>query len=444
MSSPVLSPSRSALRPMHFRPKNGVRIVVWSAFAVILLVLPVVAQSSFALTLLCLTGIAAIACMSYNMLLGQAGMLSFGHAVYTGLGTFVAVHAMNRIAGGWWLPMWLIPLVGGIAGLAFGAILGFVTTRKAGTPFSMITLGVGELVFAAALMFPEFFGGEAGINANRTASEGWLKDIGITFGPQIQVYYLIALYLLICTAAMYAFTQTPLGRIANAVRDNPERAEFVGYDTRWVRYLVLMASAFFAGVAGGLTAVNVEAATSDLLHGVRSGGYLLFTFLGGVGFFFGPIVGSILLVFSLVVLSEFTKAWQLYVGIVFLIMVVFAPGGFSALIMLNLRRVKYGEWRKMRWPYAGMFFFGLVALWGFAALVEMAYQVQVAAGSGSALTVAKIPLDAASMSSWLVATAVLAVGGVGFEVWRRKFCKVWDDGEERIAEAIKKAEAAIV
>ncbi len=434
----------NTLRAIHFKPLNGVRIVVWSTFALVLLLLPLVARSSFALTLICLIGIAAIACLSYNMLLGQAGMLSFGHAVYTGLGTFVAIHAMNKIVGGGWLPMWLIPMVGGVAGLVFGALLGFVTTRKAGTPFSMITLGVGELVFAAALMFPEFFGGEAGINSNRTGGQGWLKDMGLTFGPQIQVYYLIAIYLFICTAAMYAFTQTPLGRIANAVRDNAERAEFVGYDTRWVRYLIVMVSSFFAGIAGGLTAINVEAATADLLHGVRSGGYLLFTFLGGVGFFFGPIIGAVLLILALVVMSEFTKAWQLYVGIIFLIMVVFAPGGFSAIIMLNLRRVKYGEWRKMRWPYAGMFFFGLIALWGFAAIVEMAYQIQVAAGSGSALTVARVPLNAASGVSWVIASVVLILGGIGFEVWRRKFKKVWDEGEERIAETIKKAELAIV
>ena len=436
--------SSAALKPLHFKPLNGVRIVIWSAFAVILLLLPVVAQSNFAVTLLCLTGIAAIACMSYNMLLGQAGMLSFGHAVYTGLGAFVAIHAMNKIGGGWPIPMWSIPLVAGFAGLGFGALLGFVTTRKAGTPFSMITLGVGELVFAAALMFPEFFGGEAGINSNRTAGSGWLHSLGLNFSGQVQVYYLIAIYLFLCTAAMYAFTQTPLGRIANAVRDNAERAEFVGYDTRWVRYLIVMASSFFAGIAGGLTAINFEAATADLVHGTRSGGYLLFTFLGGVGFFFGPIIGAVLLIFSLVVLSELTKAWQLYVGIVFLIMVVFAPGGISALLMLNLRRVKYGEWRKMRWPYAGMVFFGLIALWGFAAIVEMAYQIQVAAGSGSVVTVARIPMDATEPASWLVAVVVLAVGGFLFEVWRRKFNKVWGEGEERIAEAIKKAEAAII
>lgn len=436
--------SSTAMKPLHFKPLNGVRIVVWSAFAVILLLLPILARSNFAVTLLCLTGIAAIACMSYNMLLGQAGMLSFGHAVYTGLGAFVAIHVMNKIGGGWPIPMWLIPLVAGFAGLGFGALLGFVTTRKAGTPFSMITLGVGELVFAAALMFPEFFGGEAGINSNRTAGSGWLHGLGLNFGGQIQVYYLIAIYLFLCTAAMYAFTQTPLGRIANAVRDNAERAEFVGYDTRWVRYLIVMASSFFAGIAGGLTAINFEAATADLVHGTRSGGYLLFTFLGGVGFFFGPIIGAVLLIFSLVVLSELTKAWQLYVGIVFLIMVVFAPGGISALVMLNLRRVKYGEWRKMRWPYAGMVFFGVIALWGFAAIVEMAYQVQVAAGSGSVVTIARIPMDASHLTSWLIAIVVLVFGGTCFEFWRRKFNKVWSKGEERIAEAIKKAEAAIV
>jgi len=434
----------SALRPLYFKPRNGVRIVVWSAFAALLLLLPLVARSSFAQTLLCATGIAAIACMSYNMLLGQAGMLSFGHAVYTGLATFVAVHAMNRVGAGWWLPMWAIPLVGGLAGLAFGVVIGYVTTRKAGTPFAMITLGVGELVFAGALMFPEFFGGESGVSANRTAGAGWLKDVGITFGPQLQVYYLIAIYLFLCSAAMYAFTLTPVGRIANAVRDNAERAEFVGYDTRWVRYLVVMASSFFAGIAGGLTAINVEVATADLLHGVRSGQYLLFTFLGGVGFFFGPLIGSVLLVFALVVLSELTKAWQLYVGIVFLIMVVYAPGGFAALLMLSLRRIKYGEWRKMRWPYAGMAFFGAIALWGFAAIVEMLYQAQDAAVTGSALSVAGIKLDSATVSSWVLAMAVLMVGAFGFEVWRRRFKRVWDDGEERIAEAIKKAEAAIV
>ena len=103
-------------------------------------------------------------------------------------------------------------------------IFGYLTTRRAGTPFAMITLGIGEMVFAASLMFPGFFGGEGGITADRASGRPFLGIAGITFGPQIQVYYLIAVWCFVCMIAMYALTQTPLGRIANAVRDNPERA----------------------------------------------------------------------------------------------------------------------------------------------------------------------------------------------------------------------------
>ena len=109
-------------------------------------------------------GIAIVACLSYNMLLGQGGMLSFGHAVYTGLGTFVAVHALLGIpSGALPVPVSLIPLVGGLAGMFFAILLGYVTTKKAGTPFAMITLGIGELVAAMVADVPEFFGGEGGV-----------------------------------------------------------------------------------------------------------------------------------------------------------------------------------------------------------------------------------------------------------------------------------------
>jgi ABC-type uncharacterized transport system permease subunit len=123
--------------------------------------------------------------------------------------------------------------VGGIAGLGFAVLFGWVTTRKSGTTFAMITLGLGELVFAMSLMIPEFFGGEGGVSSNRVIGKPFL---GITFGPPMQVYYLIAVYTFLAVAAMYAFTRTPLGRMLNAVRDNPERVEFVGYNTQRVRY----------------------------------------------------------------------------------------------------------------------------------------------------------------------------------------------------------------
>ena len=206
----------------------------------------------------------------------------------------MAMHALNAISGGTLnIPVSLLPIVGGLTGMGFAILLGWVTTRKSGTTFAMITLGVGELVWASALMFPEFFGGEGGISGNRvTGAKPW----GITFGPQVQLYYLIALYTFVCTAAMFAFTRTPLGRMLNAVRDNPERVEFVGYNTQMVRYIAFVVAAFFAGVSGGLAALNFEIVTAEVVGGQRSGAYLLFTFLGGATFFFGPIIGAVLMV----------------------------------------------------------------------------------------------------------------------------------------------------
>ncbi|HPU21094.1 MAG TPA: branched-chain amino acid ABC transporter permease, partial [Alicycliphilus sp.] len=301
----------------RFKPWNVGRFIVWTLFALLLIAAPQLFASSLALTMLSQMGYLIIICLSYNMLLGQGGMLSFGHAVYTGLGSFIAIHAIN-LAGAGQLPIPLpfMPLVGGLAGLFFAVLLGYVTTKKSGTTFAMITLGIGELIAAMALMFPEFFGGEGGVTTNRVYGQAlW----GISFGPAIEVYYLIAVYCFACTAAMFAFTGTPLGRILNAVRDNPERVEFIGYDTQRVRYLAFCIAGFFAGVGGALAAINFEIVTgADSVSMVRSGGYLLFTFLGGATFFFGPIIGAVLLVLASVLLSELTKGWLLYLGLVFL------------------------------------------------------------------------------------------------------------------------------
>ena len=190
---------------ISFKPINVARWIIWGSFALVLLVLPLMFNKGFALTLMCQIGTIMIFALSFNMLLGQSGMLSFGHAVYSGLGAYFAIHLLNMIAKGTVLfPVTLLPLVGGFAGAFFGVLFGYVTTKKSGTPFAMITLGIGELVFAMSLMFPDFFGGEGGISSNRTAGKPLLGFI--TYGPQIQVYYLVAAWLFICTAAMYAYT----------------------------------------------------------------------------------------------------------------------------------------------------------------------------------------------------------------------------------------------
>jgi len=414
--------------------------IVWIAFALVLIAAPLLWRSSFAQTLLSQIGIAIIACLAYNILLGQGGMLSFGHAVYSGLGSFIAIHALNLASKGQLaIPVSLLPLVGGLAGLFFAAVLGYVTTKKSGTTFAMITLGIGELVASMSLMIPEFFGGEGGVSGNRVFGK---PVLGITFGPQIQIYYLIAVYCFVSTAAMYALTRTPLGRMLNAVRDNPERVEFVGYSTQHVRYLAFMISGFFAGIAGGLGALNFEIVTAEVVGAARSGAYLLFVFLGGATFFFGPILGAVLLVIALVLLSELTKAWLLYLGIVFLIMVMYAPGGLASLIMMNLRVAVFGKLNRLWRHYIPLVIAGLIALAGAAAMIEMVYQLQLNEALGPQMLFLGLPLDASGVAAWAGAVAVLAVGVGLFERLRRGFGREWNRIQEEIAAEIARREAA--
>jgi branched-chain amino acid transport system permease protein len=403
--------------------------LAWAGYAIVLALAPWVWDTNLGLTLLSQMGVAIIGCLAFNLLLGQGGMLSFGHAVYAGLGAFCAIHTLRLVnAGVWALPVSLVPLAGGLAGLGLAALLGYVTTRKAGTPFAMITLGVGELVWAVSLMFPAVFGGEGGISANRVVGESVL---GVTFGPPLELYYLIGLYTFVCTALLYAFTRTPLGRMLNAVRENPERAACVGYDPRLVRYLAFMVSGFFMGVSGGLAALNFEIVTTEVLGAARSGAYLLFTFVGGTMVFYGPIIGAVLMVLALVLFSTLTQAWLLYLGLLFMAMVMFAPGGVAGWLqgwgagLGACRRGGPGA-AAMRRRLAARLALAvplLMAALGGTALVEMAYHRQLNAALGPQMRWLGLTLDTTQPGHWLsmllwVAAALAAVWAL--RRWQRR------------------------
>lgn len=422
----------------EFKPINVGRWLIWSLFALVLGIVPWLFTSSFSITILSQMGIAIIACLSFNMLLGQGGMLSFGHAVYTGLGSYLAIHALNSISGGSLpIPVSAVPLTGGLAGMGFALLFGYVTTRKSGTTFAMITLGLGELVFAMSLMIPEFFGGEGGVSGNRVTGQPFM---GITYGPPIQIYYLTAVYTFLAVAAMFAFTRTPLGRMLNAVRDNPERVEFVGYNTQRIRYIAFVIAGFFAGISGGLGALNFEIVTAEVVGAARSGAYLLFTFLGGATFFFGPIIGAVLMVLAFVLFSEFTKAWLLYLGLIFLFMVMYAPGGVASLIMMNLRLAMFGHLRKLWVSYIGLAVTGLVALLGGAVMIEMVYHLQLNSSLGSELKFMGASLDAKGLNSWFGCGFVMLTGVGLFEVCRRQFALEWGEIQVDIEKEIKRRE----
>ena len=342
------------------------QLVIWLLFVLTLLVLPQIFSSVLALSILNQMAIAVVFALSYNMLLGQGGMLSFGHAVYFGLGGFLAVHAMMRIELEIIVfSVTLIPLVGGLFGLLAAIFIGSFSTRKSGTVFAMISLGIGELIAASSLIFVSFFGGEGGVSGYRDAGPPFF---GFDFGQDIQVYYLAAFWVFLATLFMYLFTRTPAGRMANAVRDNPERAEFIGYSARKVRFISFCAAGFFAGIAGGLFAINYEILTAENLSLVTSGNVLLMAYIGGLGFFIGPMIGAVTLTLINSMLSSYTDLWMLYLGIMFVLTVMFLPMGLTGLLMMHNLAWRLGKLRILIVPYllsgvpAAIFVLSLIAM----------------------------------------------------------------------------------
>lgn len=395
----------------------------WLIASLFLLVMPQIFNSNSAITIMNQMAITIVFALAYNMLLGQGGMLSFGHAVYMGMGGFMCVHIMNYVeAYSLPLPLPVLPVFGGLFGMGVALIIGAFSTRKAGTVFAMISLGVGELIAACSVIIVAFFGGEEGVSGDRTYG---LPVFGIEFLHQIEVYYLTAFWLVLSALLMYLFSRTPIGRMANAVRDNPERAEFLGYSARWVRFYSFVASGFFAGIAGGLFAINYEILTEENLNLATSGSILLITFLGGVGFFFGPILGAIVFTLLQSVLSLQTEIWQLYLGLLFLATVMFFPGGLAGVIMMHALPFRLGKAGLLVKPYIKTLLPAAVCLLGLAGVLEILFHIRHAALGESEMTLFWITFD--SHSPLPLAVAVVAAVA-GFWLTRRaapEMAEVW-------------------
>ncbi|HXZ48515.1 MAG TPA: branched-chain amino acid ABC transporter permease [Usitatibacter sp.] len=411
--------------------KGATRPAWWVGAAALLAVLPWVPglQSDFGRSLLSQMGIAAVFALSYNLLLGQTGLLSFGHAVYFGLGGYAAIHLLRAVNGGWPIPVPLVPLAGAAAGLGFGIVFGALTTRRGGTIFALITLGVGELVRAASLMLPSFFGGEEGVTASRTEAPRWL---GLDFGSQLQVYYLIAAWLFVAAILIHAFMRTPVGRLCNAVRDNPERVEFVGYDPRRVRFIAFSVAAAFAGLAGGLHAINYEIVTGEAVGATRSGAVLLMVYIGGVHHFVGAVLGAAAITWLQVSLSDYTSAWLLYLGLIFMGMVAFVPGGLAGLAMIHLSALRTRAVAAIARSYLLALPFALATLAGAATLIEIAYRRSTQPEAGALMTLFWIPMDTAKPWPWIGAAGVLALGAAALARIRPRVAAAWERAAEEI------------
>jgi len=278
--------------------------------------------------------IAVLFACAYNVLSGQAGMLSFGHAAYFGIGAFATVHAMNAVAGAGLLPTPLMPVAGAFGGLIAGAIVGWFATQRTGAYFAMITLAIAELLHALAPHLKGLFGGEAGVSTMR------MPSMGLTFGSTTQVYFLVLAWVLASLLALYLYMLTPVGRLTLGLRENANRLRFLGYNTHNLSVLVFSISAMFSGIAGSLQAINNEAANYVVFDPSLSASVVLNTYIGGVRIFLGPALGAALMTFFGYAISDLTQSWLLYQGILFVLVMMFVPSGLAGVFekLGNLRR----------------------------------------------------------------------------------------------------------
>ncbi len=392
--------STNAMKLPFVRPSFARRSMIWLGAAAVIAVLPLFFHGGLGLAVLNQMLIMILFTVSYNMLLGQGGMLSFGHAVYFGLGGYHAAHLINWIdSAGLPIPLPFVPLAGGIAGLIFALIFGSFSTNKAGTVFAMISLGIGELIASSSLIFTKFSGGEEGISSNRSDPPAFL---GWNFAQESQVYYLIAFWMLVSVWLMYRYSRTPVGRMANAVRDNPERAEFVGYSQKNIRYISFVIAGFFAGVAGSLFAINYEIVTEETVNAVTSGTVLLQAYIGGIGFFAGPIVGAIVFTLLQTLLSNYTGIWALYVGILFVATVMFAPAGLTGIIMMHQPVWQSGQMGKLVKPYLMILPPALLCALGGVALLEMLHVIAESGGGPAEKPFLGVIWDLRTFWPWLL------------------------------------------
>lgn len=381
------------------------------------LTLPYLGAGRFVMVLLTQLAIMVTFAMSYNVNLGQTGLLSFGHAVYLGAGVFASLYLITGIGAGHVpLPLELVPLGGALAGLGLAAILGLVSVRRAGVTFAMISLGLAELAVAAAMLFPSVFGGEQGVSTDRMVD---YSLTGLGYGRPQEIYMLVLIWAVLSVGAMVYLSRTPLGRLANAVRDNPQRVEYLGYAPYWIRFMQFCIAGTFAGLAGSLFALTYEIANASVLGLHMSANVLIATYLGGITYVLGPVLGALVVTLLEINLSRLTEAWLFYYGLLFITIILFAPRGLAGMLMDTpgaLRRVGPGGLIKTlaRWlPVAALIGVGTVIL------VELCYHVANSFDPREPLTLFWITISAQSWAPWALGAIMVLAGLALFVLTRR-------------------------
>jgi branched-chain amino acid transport system permease protein len=268
--------------------------------------------------------ILALFAMTWKMLLNEGGMFSFGHSLYFGLGAYASVLGWLHIKG---LSFMSGILLGGLVAGLMAFILGAFLVRMSGTYFALLTLAFNQLIWAVVWKWRDVTGGDDGLGKFPKPDL-----LGISMKDPANFYYLSLIMVGVCLFICWYYTKTPLGNVVMSIKSNEERAKFIGFNVNASKLVLLTMLGFFAGISGGLYAQFQEFIATSTIDMGMSTNVLFMAFIGGTGYFWGPLIGSGIFVYLSEYLSSFTDRWELIFGLIFIIIVSFAPQGILGIV----------------------------------------------------------------------------------------------------------------
>lgn len=308
--------------------------LLWCLMILVFALVPVLMTSSYQVNLASHVLIWGLFAVAFNMLWGVTGMLSFGQALYYGLGAYFVGLMVQYLGSAWYLPAIGIGMLA-VAGTSF--LLGLLVIRVGGVYFTMLTLAFGQLAWQITFKWYEFTGGDDGVQG--IAAPGFLDD-------PIAYYYFLLTLVLVSIWILKRMAYSPFGLILRCVRQNPERVRFLGRRVRRNQLRVYVVSSLFAALAGSLMAGVDNSIHTDMFLWTTSGEVILMSVLGGLNQFFGPFVGAVAIIMIEDIVGAWTEYWSLIIGTIMMVMVIVFPKGLIG--ELNQLKVRIKQLKARR------------------------------------------------------------------------------------------------
>jgi branched-chain amino acid transport system permease protein len=260
--------------------------------------------------------------LGFNLVFGYLGLLSFGHAALFGTGAYLCGIAIAHFA----LPWFVAIAIGVLGGVLMAAAIGVLAIRTRGIYFAMVTMALSQCVYYLFYQAVDWTGGENGLRGINVRAID-IFGLKLDFINPLTRYYVIAAFVIAAFFVLSRILASPFGAVIEAVREKEARARASGYDVTLTRLITFVLSGGFCGLAGALHALHLSIVPIEILHYETSGMVVMIALLGGMGTFFGPMIGAGVFLVLENIVSLWTVHWQLFVGAIFVICVLFFPAG---------------------------------------------------------------------------------------------------------------------